>query len=306
MEGPLVSVVIPSYDRPDTLERAIRTVLNQTYDNIEIIIVETPPSENSELEPKYNDTDGTPITHIHTPADVNSLEARNIGMRRADGKYIAFLDDDDEWLPEKTVIQVEELLSSPSEIGASVTGNRKIGPDGDERNLYVPPRPDNTVKYQLCWNIGTFSMLMIHSAILDTVGFLDEEIEGCADQDFLVRIAQEYDFAIVDSPLVLKHADDQPQLSESYEKRKNAHKRFRQKYSNLASNLGIESEMEAALEFSLGRVALKNSEYQRARKHFLESIKNQQNDQGYYVYYLIALGGPILYPLGKTVKRYFI
>lgn len=104
---PLVSVIIPTYNRPHTIERAIRSVYSQSYSNIEIVVVDdnaknlNARKKTSEIMKKY-----PRVKYIKNQKNVGGAESRNIGIRTAKGKYVAFLDDDDEFLPSKISRQV--------------------------------------------------------------------------------------------------------------------------------------------------------------------------------------------------------
>ena len=123
---PLVSCIIPSYKRCETLQRAIDSVLKQTYSNIEVLIVDDniPNDEYSnslrEIIKQYDDARVKLVTQkVH----INGAVARNEGVKASSGEYIAFLDDDDEWLPDKVERQLRILKSDTglSGIGGGVT-----------------------------------------------------------------------------------------------------------------------------------------------------------------------------------------
>jgi glycosyltransferase involved in cell wall biosynthesis len=101
----LVSTIIPTRNRPELLERAVRSVLAQTYTDFEVLIVIDGPDEKT--RPEALRAMDPRIEVIALPANVGLAEARNEGIRRARGRWIALLDDDDEWLPEKLRLQVQ-------------------------------------------------------------------------------------------------------------------------------------------------------------------------------------------------------
>lgn len=100
--NPFVSAVIPAYGRPEMLKRALHSVENQSYPDIEIIVVETPTPTGAVGEKQIREVTNRELIHIQTESDIGPSEVRNIGLEQSSGEYIAFLDDDDEWLPEKT------------------------------------------------------------------------------------------------------------------------------------------------------------------------------------------------------------
>ncbi|SMC39308.1 glycosyltransferase family 2 protein [Sporomusa malonica] len=121
MNHGLVSCIIPTYKRSDLLLRAIHSVLNQTYTNIELIVVDDnyPNDEFSmEVQRKINSIEDNRLRYIQQETHRNGAVARNIGIAAANGEYIAFLDDDDEWLLEKIEIQKKILDTLPAEYGA--------------------------------------------------------------------------------------------------------------------------------------------------------------------------------------------
>lgn len=112
MKNGLVSCIIPTYKRSDSLTRAIESVLNQTYPDIEVIVVDdnNPDDKYSkEVQEKLKLFSDERVKYIQQEAHINGAVARNIGIRNSHGEYIAFIDDDDEWLPGKLKQQLLKL-----------------------------------------------------------------------------------------------------------------------------------------------------------------------------------------------------
>lgn len=108
MEHPLVSVIIPTIERPYYLKRAIESVLKQSYDNLEIIVViDGMSSKTVELIDSYKHKSGISLQWIETGKKAGGSESRNIGVQKAQGDFIALLDDDDEWLGDKIAAQLQ-------------------------------------------------------------------------------------------------------------------------------------------------------------------------------------------------------
>jgi glycosyltransferase involved in cell wall biosynthesis len=300
---PLVSVIIPTYRHTGSLHRAIESVNLQTYNNIEVLLVET-PAKSSRNSSNIKDTIDYPAEHIITDYSIGVAKARNIGISRSSGKYIAFLDDDDEWHREKIRIQVDRLESKPAKVGASITGNIKIDPDGSERTTYIPHLPDDPVEYQICANIGSFSMLMVRSKVVRVIGCLDERLDQREDSDFLLRIALHFEFDIVKRPLVRKHVHGDHHLGSDYSTAIKSQQIFRTKYRSLADELGVRNVMEASAEFGMGRTALASSHYLQAIRHFVSAIRYNPRDTWLYIHLLIALGGPVSYRMAKFISKH--
>src|SRR5215471_13264577 len=116
-----VSVIIPTHNRAEFLQSAITSVLNQTFQDFEIIIVDDASKDHTrEVIANFNDAR---IKVIHNQVSKGAAGARNIAITNSNCEYIAFLDDDDEWLPEKLKIQTCLLDNSPPEVGGVCTGN---------------------------------------------------------------------------------------------------------------------------------------------------------------------------------------
>ncbi len=119
-EKGLVSVVIPTYKRSTMLTRAIRSVVNQTYKNIEILVVDdNEPGDEYSIAAKdlINNLNYSQVRLVTQPKHINGAAARNAGIREAKGEYICFLDDDDLYMPNKIERQLEELSKKSNEVG---------------------------------------------------------------------------------------------------------------------------------------------------------------------------------------------
>lgn len=189
-----VSVIIPTYNRAKFVTKAIDSVLAQTYKDYEIIVVDDGSTDNTKeaLEP-YMDK----ITYIYQENEGVSA-ARNKGIKVARDEWIAFLDSDDEWLPEKLAVQMGAVLGKPH-LCAHVTNAFFDLPDGSKstifdfaniRNLYrancVIDRPFSHILNSM---ILITSSTIINRYILDDVGLFDTHLSIGEDTDFFLRIA---------------------------------------------------------------------------------------------------------------------
>lgn len=206
----LVSVIIPTYKRPDTLLRAIDSVRNQTYKNIEIIVVddngigtEWQVKTKKLLERLIN---SQIITYIPHDVNRNGSAARNTGIASSTGLYVTFLDDDDVLLPQKIGKQVELLNSK--EFDAVYVGFDIF--KGDEKLKSVNPTAQGNLQYELLttnWSIGTGSNPMFRRRIFNEVGLFDVSFIRHQDIEFLVRFFRTYKIGAIPEILINRYVD---------------------------------------------------------------------------------------------------
>jgi len=203
MNKPLVSVIIPTYKRANCLPRAIESVLNQTYSNFEIIVVDdnVPDSKEREetkrvLEDYKSDNR---VRYIQHEKNKGGSAARNTGIRTVKGDYVMFLDDDDKFYPQKIEKQVECMESHGKEWGCCYTRYERR--DGEKLFMSsVDKREGNMLKEELSRNFFTAagSNLMIRKSVIDDVGGFDESFVRNQDIEFLIRILSKYKIAYAD------------------------------------------------------------------------------------------------------------
>lgn len=207
----LVSVIIPTYKRPDTLSRAINSVLNQTYQNVEIIVVDDNNPDTGYREKTESvmiQFESIPkVIYLKHAHNKNGSAARNTGIRASKGKYIAFLDDDDEFLPNKIAIQVAKMTSLDMTWGACYT--KYIVKDGDaiiaktgetkEGNLLTDALMRNLM-------IAAGSNLFVRRSVVEELNGFDESFVRNQDLEFMARMLSKYKMACCKECALVIHA----------------------------------------------------------------------------------------------------
>ncbi|MET0029724.1 MAG: glycosyltransferase [Candidatus Thiodiazotropha sp.] len=204
-----VSVIIPTHNRVHTLPRALDSVLAQSHAAHEIIVIDDGSSDGTpELMTQH-------YAHcVYLRQDNRGVSAaRNRGIREASGEWLALLDSDDSWMPEKLERQLEQLTAEPQlrlchseEIwirnGKRVNAMRKHAKQGGHIFEHCLP---------LC--VISPSAALLHHSLFDDYGGFDEELPACEDYDLWLRICSREAVAFVDEPLVVKYGGHEDQLS---------------------------------------------------------------------------------------------
>ncbi|MFW6015819.1 MAG: glycosyltransferase family 2 protein [bacterium] len=187
---PKVSVIITTYNRYKLLDRAINSVLLQTYRNMEIVIVDDNSSDNTEsIIKKYMEKDNR-INFIKHKENMGLSAARNTGFKNSIGELIAYLDDDDEWLPEKLEQQVNKMLdSSEKNLGLIYCWMNYYKGKEIVRERHTKLK-GNIFEYSLDRQpIGNGSTWLICRSVLEDIGGFDERLPRGIDGDFIRRMS---------------------------------------------------------------------------------------------------------------------
>lgn len=202
----LVSVVITTHNRIKYLLEAISSVKAQTYQNIELIVVDDASDDETQTTlsmPLYDDL----LTYIRIDKSEGGNHARNVGIRRSSGRYIALLDDDDTWEPTKIEKQVR-LIERDDKVGLVYCGMTKFT-DGGERipdDLSKLMRGDLS-SYSLIKKVCLTSTILFRSEIASGGCLFDEKVRYWQEYEFIIRIAQEWYIDFVPESLVNYHLD---------------------------------------------------------------------------------------------------
>ncbi len=202
---PKVSVVLPTYNRGYIISRAIESILAQTFQDFELIIVDDGSSDNTERVVRtFTDPRIRYIKELHR----GGAAARNTGIFIAQGEFIAFQDSDDEWLPEKLARQVEAFRTAGPEIGVVYTGFWKNTKEGTR--IYYPPasvrqKEGNIYEELLHGNFVTNQAAMVRRECFHQIGGYDESLPGMHELDLWLRMAKRYEFSYIPKGLVVTH-----------------------------------------------------------------------------------------------------
>lgn len=235
----MISVIITTYKRePSIISRALNSVLAQTYRDIEIIVVDDSPVDypsRKKVETTVKDcqkVNDIEISYIQHERNRGACAARNTGINYAKGEYIAFLDDDDEWLPEKLERQIQVMHSSDAALVycGRICKNDVSGRSVVENTKYYKGNVFTLLLYSNF--IGSTSFPLLKADCLKQVGGFDEKMQSAQDYDVWLRIAENNQIDYVAEPLVIYHEHDGEQITSNPQKKISGLERLNEKYKN--------------------------------------------------------------------------
>lgn len=216
---PAVSVVLPTYNRAPLLGRALRSVLGQSFDDFEVLVIDD------------GSTDGTAgvvaalgdprIRYVQLARKTGAGAARNVGIRMSRGKFLAFQDSDDEWVPSKLARQMSAFGHGSAGLGVVYSDMQRVWSDGTETYLAAPDVLTGRLVsasswfYQVC-DLGIQSTL-IRREWLDAAGYFNEELPALEDLEMFIRLSRLCAFERLREPLV-KYHDTQGLSKDRYAK----------------------------------------------------------------------------------------
>ena len=203
MEYGLVSVIIPVYNRANTIARAINSVLTQTYRDIEIIVIDDCSSDNTRQIILDTYGDNSRVSYHCLDTNSGACIARNKGVEMAQGEFIAFLDSDDAFLPDKIEKQIKLIHEQNADLCA--TDYIRYRKDGSEELVQTKPGSRKEIYNELLYcNFITTGTLMGHRKCFVDVPF-DETLPRYQDWDLVLRLCQKYSFCFIQENTLLQY-----------------------------------------------------------------------------------------------------
>jgi glycosyltransferase involved in cell wall biosynthesis len=269
---PKVTVVIPTYKRPVELRRALMSVENQDYENLEIIVVDdnAPDSfERFQTETMMSEFESEfVIKYIKHKANRNGAVSRNTGIAAAEGKYIAFLDDDDEYKAKRISRIVDRMEDMDESYGVCHTSFRSyqsdskffIGKEKIEGNAYSRALMRNLF-------IGSGSNIFVRSSVVQAVCGFDEAFVHNQDLEFLTRVLEKFKIAYIDEDLLVIHSETRKNRT-SFNGLKKTDAQYKEKFKDQIESLSDDERNALENFFKLNEL-----KYSLYRKQHLNSIR---------------------------------
>ena len=237
MFNELVTVIITTYKRPyKMLYRAIESVLNQSYKKIELIIVDDSPSEYEEREnikKNINFIEDDRIKYIQHEANRGGCAARNTGIKNSNGKLIAFLDDDDEWIEYKLEKQIKYMFQNNVDLVYCAwqdyidKDNKKNIKGKVHTQLFKENNIYNLLK---CNYIGSTSFVLTKRNCFVKCGMFNEKLRSCQDWEMWLRISKYFKIGCVNEVLVKYHIHSSERITSNAKNRIQGHEFILKEY----------------------------------------------------------------------------
>jgi len=209
-----VSVIIPVYNREIELKRAIKSVLNQSFQDFEIIVIDD--GSSIDIKRIIEEFNSDRLVYLRNEKNKGISFSRNRGISLAKGDLIAFLDSDDEWLKDKLKKQIEYLNNTQYRIVHTeeiwIRNGKRVNPKKRHTksggNIFIQ-------SLELC--LISPSSVLIKKEIFEEYGLFDEDLLVCEDYDLWLRITAKEEVGFIKKPLIIKYGGHSDQLSRKYE-----------------------------------------------------------------------------------------
>jgi len=233
MSHPRVTVIIPTYNREKLILKALDSVFKQTFQDFEILIIDDASTDNTEKV--IEELNHPKVKFLKMEKNGGQCIARNFGITQVSGEFVAFLDSDDEWLPEKLERQVELFDKGSDRMGGTYGNSYTTDAIRDETTLIKTNnfRGDIHDKFLRGFCPPTPSMFMVKREALEKVNGFDEDLVTFVDLDLWMRISEHYDFDYVDDPIIIKYEQIGDQYVNNFDKRYRGYHLFMKKWEGI-------------------------------------------------------------------------
>ena len=261
-QAPLVSVVIPAYNCAHFIAAAVQSVLAQTFSSFEIIVVNDGSPDTPDLETALQPY--LPRLRYLSQENRGPSAARNLGIREAVGRYVAFLDSDDIWLPHHLADQVRHLETDAG-LGLVYSNNSRVDDEGYTHTAFDRVRQEGPVTLESLLaercTVNTSSVVVLREALL-RAGLFDEEMRRCEDFDLWLRLASNGVGMAYDPDIQMLH-----RLANGLSSDKESMKRARREvYGKTLATLPLTPEQTLIVESKV-RELDKELEIEAAKRH---------------------------------------
>ena len=270
MNSSLVSVILTTHNRYELLSKSINSVLKQDYPQLELVVVDDHSSDNTyDILRQYNDKR---INYIRHQRNLGLASARNTGLSASKGKYIAFLDDDDEWLSEKISLQVALISQSKSSKIVVYCGRCDVDENGEVTKEFIPSNKGILSRHIFSGGgLPSSSILLLKNELVN-IGGHSEDLISCVDHDLWLKMSMvDFCFDYVPRGLIIRNRTFESHMKAELETRISGIQVFYEKWMSIV-NSKCESDSWGHIE-----ILYENQTYEtildELRKSNISSIK---------------------------------
>lgn len=276
---PLVTVIIPTYGQPQFLSKSIDSVLAQTHHDIQLIVVDdnnpgTP--ERAATEVLMEQYDDPRVLYLRHDRNRNGAVARNTGLAQARGQYVAFLDSDDEYMPDRIQRCLEVLEQAPANVAGVYTGC-EFRRGGRTFDKFTDVHSGNFLCETLAckFNFCTGSNIFVRRGVIDELKGFDESFLRHQDYEFLVRLFDKYSLEAIPEILVIKNNENfnLPNIKKIIDIKKQYLAKFRPQIDALDSK--ERKYVFHANYVSVAELALRKKDFRNAFRFYRKAFKHK-------------------------------
>ncbi|MDS0300396.1 glycosyltransferase [Halogeometricum sp. S1BR25-6] len=306
-DTPLVSVVVPAYGRPEYLPAAVRSVVEQTYDAVEILVVDD--CSPDPIEPtltEFVEDPAVDLTVVRHPVNRGANAARNTGIEESGGEFVAFLDDDDYWRPEKLERFVDAFERAGPDVGVVYGGVDVVDGDGETVRSVRPSRRGDVTRALLRGEnvVGGFSNPVVRRSAVEAAGRTDTRFPSWQDREWYLRLSTHCEFEYVDEQLTVRRMASHGQISDDFERKRDvSFPLFVHKHRSTAAEYGMERRFVAERSRAVAAAAIRTGHFRSAYPFLLRSLFYYPFDWKTYAFLALALAGPSTLERVRRVRR---
>lgn len=288
---PKVSVVITTFNRADFLRKAIESVLRQTYKDFELLILDNSSTDNTENVVKtLNDMRIRYVRHL--PMGISA--ARNLGVKEAKGEFIAFLDDDDEWLGNKLTAQIKVFEGAGVAMALVYGGFVWVDSEGKELEKHRPKLQGKILK-DLLWQrdpfCGSASNPMLRKSAIEELGGYDESVKTGEDWELYLRLSKKYEIGFTPEIVVRIRQHEGVRLGDRLLDAANLEMRIMETHEKI---FNAEPKLKSLYLQKIGGKLCRSGKMGEGRQYIIEAMRfNILNYAAYSQFILSFMGGNI-------------
>ncbi len=274
-DAPVFSVVIPTYNRAELVGRAIRSVLDQSYTDFELLVVDDASTDRTAAVVR---SFGDPrVRYIRLPENGGNAVARNAGVRCATGELITFLDSDDEFLPGFLAAMDGAFRELDPRIGFVWAGIETVAANGErvpagEDGWNPEMVTDRYLTFLTRFRGGTDHGLTVRRSCFETVGLFDERLRAAVDTDFVLRLVRQYDCRSLPERLVVVHEDGRERVRRNTRHKAAAYDVIIEKHRE---KLRAHPELRVKFHYKAGWLHYHAGNRAQARRYLLQAIRTR-------------------------------